>query len=73
MTVCLKIKNIDCPNCAAKIEKAVGKLGGVESCSLNYIAERMELELSEHIDELKSSIAKACRKAEPDCEIEFPE
>ena len=61
---------VDCANCAAKMEQAVQKLPGVESVSVSFMTQKMVVEaLDEGFDALMKQVVKACRKIEPDCEI----
>ena len=62
-----RINNIDCPNCAAKIESRIKKLEGVLSCEIN---QRLTLE-TEADDQSKiiEEAVRISRKVEPDCEI----
>ena len=64
---------VDCANCAAKMEEAAKKTEGVTSATVNYMTQKMEVEFSEGADEkaVMKAILKACRKVEPDCEIDF--
>lgn len=63
---------VDCANCAAKIEAAVAKLPGIEAVSINYMAQKMTLEVADTADmkALLASILKTGRKIEPDFSIE---
>lgn len=67
----LKFSEIDCANCAAKVEKNISKLKGVESVRVVFLTQKIILEISEDCDwsELLKAIEKAARKVEPDCEI----
>ena len=64
---------VDCANCAAKMEEAAKKTEGVASATINYMTQKMEVEFAEGADEksVMKAVLKACRKVEPDCEIEF--
>ena len=64
---------VDCANCAAKMEEAAKKTEGVASATVNYMTQKMEVGFSEGADEkaVMKAILKACRKVEPDCEIDF--
>ena len=63
---------VDCANCAAKMEAAIRKLDGVEQASVNYFAQKLILETREDDQsEIMNAVLKACRKIEPDCEIEL--
>ena len=63
-----KLEDLDCANCAAKMERAVARLDGVTSVSV--MAQRMAIEADEaRFDEIMERVEKACRKIEPDCRI----
>lgn len=61
---------VDCANCAAKMEQVVQKLPGVESATVSFMTQKMVVEASdEGFDALMQQVVRACRKIEPDCEI----
>lgn len=61
---------VDCANCAAKMEQAVQKLPGVESATVSFMTQKMVVEApDEGFDALMQQVVRACRKIEPDCEI----
>ena len=64
---------VDCANCANLMEEAANKTAGVASASVNFMALKMTVEFAEGADPAKvmKDVLKACRKVEPDCEIEF--
>lgn len=64
---------VDCANCAAKMEEAAKKTEGVASATVNYMTQKMEVEFADGANEksVMKAVFKACRKIEPDCEIEF--
>lgn len=64
---------VDCANCANKMEAAAKNTEGVKDASVNYMALKMKVEFDEGADEktVMKNVLKACRKVEPDCEIEF--
>ena len=66
-----KLDEIDCANCAAKIEKAVSKLDGVSKCTVNFMAEKMLLEYDEskNFDELFANIKEIANRIEPECSV----
>ena len=66
-----RIKNIDCANCAAKIENRIKKLEGVISCEISFLSQRLTLETAaEDQSAILGEIVRISRKVEPDCEIE---
>ena len=64
---------VDCANCANKMEIAAGKVEGVLSVAVNFMALKMTVEFAEGADEKKvmGEVLKKCRKIEPDCEIYY--
>ena len=63
---------VDCANCAAKMEEAVKKIDGVESVRVNFMTQKLVLEAADDVfDVVFKETVKACKKVEPDCEIEI--
>lgn len=64
---------VDCANCANKMELAASKTEGVRSASVNFMALKMTVEFEEGADEraVMKKVLKACRRVESDCDIEF--
>ena len=64
---------VDCANCANLMEEAAKKTAGVANATVNFMALKMIVEFEEGQDPKKvmKEFLKACRKVEPDCEIEF--
>ena len=67
----VKIEDLCCANCAAKIEKQVSALEGVKKCSLSFMAEKMLVEYDDakDFDELFAKIKEIAKKVEPDTVI----
>ena len=65
-----KLIDLDCANCAAKMETAIKKLPGVTDASVSFMAQKMTIEADDaRFDSIMKQIVKACKKVEPDCEI----
>ena len=64
---------VDCPNCAAKMEEAARKTAGVKDATVNFMALKMNVEFNEGQDPkaVMTEVLKNCRKVEDDCEIYF--
>ncbi|MBQ2734417.1 MAG: cation transporter [Clostridia bacterium] len=64
---------VDCANCANKMEIAASKTAGIKSAAVNFMTLKMTVEFEEGADEkaVMKQVLKACRRVEPDCEIEF--
>lgn len=67
----LKFSEIDCANCAAKVEKNISKLSGVISARVVFLTQKIILEIEDNVDipTLVKAIEKEAKKVEPDCEI----
>ena len=64
---------VDCANCANLMEEAARKTEGVASAVVNFMTQKMIVEFAENADPKKvmKDVLKACKKVEPDCEIEL--
>ena len=65
-----KLEDLDCANCAAKMENAIAKIDGVNQVSVNFMTQRLCIDADDtRFDEIMDKAVKACRKIEPDCRI----
>lgn len=65
-----KMEDLDCANCAAKMEDAIRRIEGVESVSVSYITQRLTLVAGDDkFDDIVRQAQKVCRRIEPDCRI----
>ena len=65
-----KMIDLDCANCAAKMEEAIKKIDGVTSASVSFMTQKMTTEGDDaRFDQIVKEAVKVCRKVEPDCEI----
>ena len=63
---------VDCANCAAKIETAIKELPGVKNASVSFMAQKLLLEADDdQFDAVLKDAVKAAKKVEPDFEIEL--
>ena len=66
------MRNLDCANCAAKMEAAIRKIDGVEGAAVNFMTQKLTLEAEEgRFGEILPKAAAACKKVDPACEILF--
>lgn len=64
------LEDLDCANCAAKMEEAVKKIDGVKFASVNFLAQKMTLEADdEAFDEILKKTIKTIKRVEPDCRV----
>lgn len=66
-----RLRDLDCANCAAKMENAINRLPQVESAVVSFLTQRMTVTYAEGVDEQEAlqQIKKCIRKVEPDCEV----
>ncbi len=64
---------VDCANCANKMELAAGKLPGVEAVAVNFLTQKITVSFAEDADPVAvmKQVEKACRKVDSDCTIEL--
>ena len=67
-----KLTDLDCANCAAKMEAAIRKINGVHDATVSFMAQKLTIDADEErFDEIMREVAAVCRKVEPDCVIEL--
>lgn len=65
-----KLQDLDCANCAAKMENAIKKIEGVQDASVSFMTQKMTIEADDgRFDEIMKQVADVCKKVEPDCVI----
>lgn len=65
-----KLDELDCANCAAKMEAAINKLDGVEKATVNFMMRKLTIVAEESgMDRIVDEAQKAIKKIEPDCVI----
>ncbi len=63
--------DVDCANCANKMEEAANKTEGVKSATVNFMTLKMivEFEDGQNPKDVMPAVLKNCKKVEDDCEI----
>lgn len=66
-----QLRDLDCANCAAKMESAINKLPEVEAATVSFFTQKMTVTYAEGVDETEAltQIKKLIRRVEPDCEV----
>lgn len=65
-----KLEDLDCANCAAKMERAIAKIDGVTAATVSFMSQRLTIEADEErFDDIMKVVVKTCKKVEPDCRI----
>ena len=65
-----KLTDLECANCAAKMEAGIKKLEGVEDATVSFMTQKMTIVADEErFATLMPQVVKLCKKIEPDCVI----
>ena len=65
-----KLPDLDCANCAAKMEEAIKKIDGVNDASVNFMMQKMTIDADDSkFDDIMKEVVTVCAKVEPDCKI----
>ena len=65
-----KLQDLDCANCAAKMEEGIKKINGVKDASVSFMTQKMTMEAEEEdFDRIMQEVVKVCAKVEPDCKV----
>lgn len=65
-----KLEDLDCANCAAKMEAAINKLDGVQKATVSFMTQKLTLEAEEErFDEVLKEAVKCIAKVEPYCRV----
>ncbi len=65
-----KLVDLDCANCAAKMETAIKKIDGVTSASVSFMNQKMTIEADDAaFDAIMDKVVKTIKKVEPDCQV----
>jgi len=65
-----KLIDLDCANCAAKMEDAIKKIDGVNDATVSFMAQKMTVDADDsRFDDIMKKVVKICKRVEPDCTI----
>ena len=65
-----KLENLNCANCAAKMEDAIKKIDGVTDASVSFMTQKMMIEADDAVfDKAVDEAVKVIAKVEPDCKV----
>lgn len=65
-----RLKDLDCANCAAKMEAAINQIDGITKATVSFMTQRLTLECeADQMDEMLQKAQRAISKIEPDCRI----
>lgn len=70
MTKTYKLQNLDCANCARKMEDAIRKLDGVTEVHVNFLTQKMILTADDaRFEEIVREAAKCIRRVDSECRV----
>lgn len=65
-----KLKELDCANCAAKMETAINKIDGVNKATVSFMTQKLTIDAADdRFEEILKEASSAISKIEPDCRI----
>ena len=65
-----KMQDLDCANCAAKMEAGIKKIDGVVDATVSFMTQKLTIEADDdRFDEIMQEAAKVVAKIEPNCKI----
>ena len=65
-----RLEDLDCANCAAKMESAIKKIDGVQDAAVSFLTQKLTIDADEaRFDDIMSEVVRVCKKVEPDCVI----
>ena len=65
-----KLQDLDCANCAAKMEEAIKKIEGVNDASMSFMTQKLTIDAAdERFDAIMDEVVRGCAKVEPDMKI----
>ena len=65
-----KLDEVDCANCAARMERKINEIEGVISASVSFMTQKLTIEADDgDFDRILKEAQKAISKIEPDCTI----
>ena len=65
-----KLTDLDCANCAAKMEDGIKKINGVNDATVSFLTQKLTIDADDaRFDEIMQEVVALCKKVEPDCVI----
>ena len=65
-----KLQDLDCANCAAKMEEAIKKIDGVNDATMSFMTQKLTIDAADdRFDTIMDEVEKVCAKVEPDMKI----
>ena len=66
-----QLTDLDCANCARKMEDAIKKIDGVNDATVSFLTQKLTLDADDaRFDAILDEVVRVCKKVEPDCVIQ---
>lgn len=66
-----KLTDLDCANCAAKMEDAIRKLDGVNDATVSFLTQKLTIDADDtRFEEIMDQVVRVIRRVEPDCAVQ---
>lgn len=67
-----QLVDLDCANCAAKMEEAIKRIDGVKEANVSFMTQKMTIDADDsRFDAIMNEVVSICRKIEPDCTVKL--
>ncbi len=67
-----KLENLGCANCAAKMEREINKLDGVNNATVNFFTQKLTIDSTDYgFENIMSTVEKIIKKNESSCSIKM--
>ena len=68
----VRLRDLGCAHCAAKMEQAIRCIDGVQAVSVNFLLQKLTIEAEDaRIDAVLEQAARVCKRIEPGCRVEL--
>ncbi len=65
-----KLVDLDCANCARKMQDAISKLDGVNDATVSFMTQKLTIDADDaRFDDIMRDVVRCIRRVEPDCEV----
>ena len=65
-----QLTDLDCANCARKMEDAIKKIDGVNDANVSFLTQKMMVDADDaRFDAIMQEVVKVCKRVEPECVI----
>ncbi len=68
----IALQDLDCANCAAKMENEIKKIDGIKFVSVNFVLQKMTLDITDgNAEKIIREVKAVCKRVEPSCKLKI--